>query len=123
MGDGLLTVAQAAVRSGCSERMLRRAMNAGDLEAVRLGAGPKSDRIHPADLSAFWARRRIKPCQSQSAPTAAIKSPSATADERIARLLGTGRTRMPARMSASGSPQSATLRLQSCSAFSRITND
>ena len=43
MGDGLLTVAQAAVRSGCSERMLRRAMNAGDLEAVRLGAGPKSD--------------------------------------------------------------------------------
>ena len=111
MGEGLLTVAQAAERSRCSERMLRRAMNDGDLEAVRLGGGPKSDRIHPADLAAFWARRRIKPCQSQSAPTAAIRSPSATADERIARLLGTGRTRTPAPTSGNGSPQSATLRL------------
>ena len=111
MSNGLLTVAQAAERSGCSERMLRRAMTAGDLVAVRLGAGPKSDRIHPADLSAFWSRRRVQQCQSASAPTAAIRSPSATADERIARLLGTGRTPTPARMSASGSRQSATLRL------------
>ena len=110
-GKRLLTLADAADRSGCCVKTLRRAIGSGDLVAVRLGEGPKSDRIHPDDLAAFWARRRVRQCQSPSAKTEAIKSPSATADERIARLLGSGHTRTPRPSSASGSHPSATLRL------------
>ena len=102
MGESLLTLAQAADRSGCSVKTLRRAMDSGHLVAVRLGESPKSDRIHPNDLAAFWARRRVRQCQSPSAPTEAIKSPSATADERIARLLGIGVTPTRARAVDSG---------------------
>lgn len=110
--ERLMTLAQAAEASGCSARTLRRAIDSGDLAAVRLGVSAKSDRIHPADLAAFWARRKTKPCQSPSVPTpGTIKSPSASVDERLARLLATGVTPTPKRTNASGSPPSKGLRL------------
>lgn len=109
--ERLLTIAQAAERSECSAKTLRRAIAAGDLAAVRVGSSPRSDRIHPADLAAFWARRRVRQCQSASERTEAIKLPSVTAEERIARLLATGPTPTPKRSSGNGSRQSRTLRL------------
>lgn len=111
--ERLLTIAQAAERSGCSVKTLRRAISAGDLAAVRLGSGPKSDRIHPADLSAWWARKKVRECPSPSAPKVAIKSPSATAEERLAARLGTGRSKTPDGSSAKCSPKSVPLRLVS----------
>src|SRR5690606_14693559 len=112
MGEAkLLTFEQAAERCECDARTLRRAAASGDLAVVRLGSGPKSDRIHPADLAAFWARRRVKQCQSPSVKTEAIRSPSATADERTARLLATGPTPTPKPTNGRGSAKSGTLRL------------
>lgn len=97
MGDRprLLSFAQAAEDCGCGVKLLRRAWKAGLLTVTRLGTGPKSDRIHPADLEAWLARSKIDACQSPSVPRAAIRLRSATADERIAARLGIGRTRTP----------------------------
>ena len=107
----LLTFAQAAERCQCDERTLRRAASTGGLLVTRLGKGPKSDRIHPTDLAVWLASRRVSRCPSRNAQTEAIKLPSATAAERIERLLGTGRTPTPARSNATGSQPSRTLRL------------
>lgn len=109
--ERLMTLAQAAESSGVSTKTLRRAIEAGELEACRLGTSAKSDRIHPTDLRIWWARRKLSQCQSQSAPTAAIKSPSATADERIEKLLGTGAGRTPKSSNGSGLLPSRKLQL------------
>jgi excisionase family DNA binding protein len=58
-----MTVAQAAEQCECSPRTLRRAIDTGELSAIRLGVGPKSDRIHPDDLEAFWRKARYQPVQ------------------------------------------------------------
>lgn len=59
----LMTVAQAAEQCECCPRTLRRAIDTGQLVAIRLGVGPKSDRIHPDDLEAFWRKARYQPVQ------------------------------------------------------------
>jgi len=46
----LMTLAEAAERSAYSPKTIRRAIDAGQLTAVRLGSGAKSDQIHPTDL-------------------------------------------------------------------------
>lgn len=101
----LLNFAQAAEQCGCGVKTLRRAFLAGVLPVTRLGTGPKSDRIHPADLELWWARSKLTPCQSPSAPREAIKLRSATADERIAVRLGVGLTRTPGRSKRTCSPK------------------
>lgn len=109
--EQLMTLSQAADNCACSTKTLRRAIDAGQLTACRLGSSPKSDRIHPADLNAWWAKCKVKTCQSPSVPTATIKLPSASVEERIEKLLGIGRSRTPRSTSAKCSPPSATLRL------------
>lgn len=81
----LLTMAQAAELSACSTKTLRRAIDAGQLTAYRLGQGAKSDRIHPAELDAWWAKSRLAVAPPIRLP---IASPSLeTEDEQIARIL------------------------------------
>lgn len=63
MATKLMTLAQAAEQCECSPKTLRRAIDAGQLVAIRLGLGPKSDRIHPDDLEAFWRKARYQPVQ------------------------------------------------------------
>lgn len=53
-----MTLAEAAERSACSPKTIRRAVDAGQLVAVRLGASARSDRIHPADLEDRWKQSR-----------------------------------------------------------------
>ncbi|MBA0284507.1 DNA-binding protein [Stenotrophomonas maltophilia] len=110
--DGkLMTLAQAAEHCACHPRTLRRAIDNGELAACRLGQGPKSDRIHPVDLAAWLDKCRAKTlCQSPSVPTATIKLQLDTAEERIARLLDTGRSKTRKSTSAGTSPRSRTLR-------------
>jgi hypothetical protein len=103
----LLSFAQAAEDCGCGVKLLRRAWKAGLLTVTRLGVGPKSDRIHPADLEAWIARSKLDVCQSPSVPRAAIRLRSATADERIAVRLGIGRTRTPVGSRPTYSPKPA----------------
>lgn len=64
----LLTLAQAAELSACSVKTLRRAIEAGKLSACRLGQGAKSDRIHPTDLDAWWAKSRLVAVPSPKLP-------------------------------------------------------
>lgn len=61
MTPKLMTVAQAAELCECSPKTLRRAIDSGQLAAIRLGIGPKSDRIHPDDLEVFWKKARFQP--------------------------------------------------------------
>jgi len=102
----LMTLAQAAEKCACSTKTLRRAIDAGALTAYRLGQGAKSDRIHPADLNIWWGKCKVQTCQSPSGPMEAIKLPSDTADERLERLLGTGRTRKQKNTSSGGERRS-----------------
>ena len=111
MSERLLKMAEAAEESGCHVKTLRKAAACGDLVLTRLASGPRSDRVHPDDLAAFWKRRRVMKCQSPSVQTAAIKSPCVTADARIAKLLGTGHTPTRKATNASGSQTSVKLRL------------
>ncbi|WP_430543372.1 excisionase family DNA-binding protein [Stenotrophomonas maltophilia] len=46
-------LAQAAELCACHLRTLRRAINDGQLTAMRSGQGARSDRIHAADLEAW----------------------------------------------------------------------
>ncbi|WP_442965362.1 helix-turn-helix domain-containing protein [Pseudomonas sp. CGJS7] len=88
-----MTVAQAAELCECSPKTLRRAIDAGQLSAIRLGLGPKSDRIHPDDLEAFWKKARFQPVQVRL-PSVLAHPPSHHDDElqaRLDRLLGRGR--------------------------------
>ncbi|QGM02749.1 helix-turn-helix domain-containing protein [Stenotrophomonas maltophilia] len=109
--DKLMTLAQAAEHCACHPRTLRRAIDIGELAACRLGQGKKSDRIHPVDLAAWLDKCRAKTlCLSPSAPMATIKLPSDTAEERIARLLDSGRTKTRKSTNAGTSLRSRTLR-------------
>ena len=46
--EALLTVKQVAALDGCSEKTVRRAIDAGLLEVVRIGPGGRLVRIEPA---------------------------------------------------------------------------
>lgn len=82
----LMTLAEAAERSACSPKTIRRAIDAGQLVAVRLGSSARSDRIHPADLEGWWRRSRHSP--SSTPPSSALACPHIpNADERLAALL------------------------------------
>jgi len=84
----LLTVAEAADRSACSTKTLRRAIDAGQLKVCRLGQSAKSDRIHPDDLSTWWAQSRLAVPQFSFPEPARFYFPSDPAEERIERRLG-----------------------------------
>jgi hypothetical protein len=89
--ESLLTFQQAAERSGCCPKMLRRAVSSGDLAVIRLGSSAKSDRIHPDDLAAFWASRRYAAPPSPTIKVAPIKSTLGGGYGHIERLLAGGR--------------------------------
>lgn len=82
----LMTMAEAAERSACSPKTVRRAIDTGQLTAVRLGSSARSDRIHPADLEDWWRRSRQSP--RSTPPSSALACPHMpSADERLAALL------------------------------------
>jgi len=84
----LLTVAEAAERSACSIKTLRRAIHAGQLKVCRLGQSAKSDRVHPDDLGAWWAQSRfVVPQFSFPDPTRRLV-PHHSAVDRLAVMLG-----------------------------------
>lgn len=84
----LMTLAEAAERSACSPKTVRRAIDAGQPAAVRLGASAKSDRIHPDDLEDWWKRSRVTAASARSAPRPSSGPlPITSADARIAELL------------------------------------
>lgn len=92
--DRLLTFAEAAELCAVSPSTLRRAQRCGDLTVIRFGKGAKSDRIHPADLSAFQAARRFQmaPISLPSVgPVLAGRSSVESAEEACRRILGMGR--------------------------------
>ena len=95
-GKRLLTLADAADRSGCCVKTLRRAIGSGDLVAVRLGEGPKSDRIHPNDLAAFWAARRTTGALRAHPPSLHLTGAPADAEDRL-RLILSPRAARPVR--------------------------
>ncbi len=89
----LLTLAQAAELSACSTKALRRAIDAGQLQACRLGQSARSDRIHPNDLSTWWAQSRVATPQL-SLPAPSLRPPRwDSADDRVAEMLGVRRPR------------------------------
>lgn len=93
-GNRLLTLAQAAELSACSKQTLRRAIDDGELATVRLGRSAKSDRIHRADLEAWWQRSRYVPPPMPAFPKATFMGPLVSdADERLEKLLATRRTK------------------------------
>jgi hypothetical protein len=51
--DELLTVSDVAVLDSCSEKTVRRAINAGLLKAFRIGPGQRSIRIYPDDHATY----------------------------------------------------------------------
>lgn len=55
----LITVRDAAVRSSCSEKTMRRAIALGHLDAIKIGPGERLLRIHPSALEAYWRSRRL----------------------------------------------------------------
>ena len=55
----LLTVRQVAELDGCSEKTVRRAIQAGLLEAVRIGPGGRLLRIDPA-AHALYRQRHLR---------------------------------------------------------------
>lgn len=84
----LMRLGEAAERSACSPKTIRRAIDAGQLVAVRLGASAKSDRIHPADLEGWWERSRLASAVLPAVPKASQAAPCpGSADERLAALL------------------------------------
>ncbi|HGM7307605.1 TPA: helix-turn-helix domain-containing protein [Stenotrophomonas maltophilia] len=87
-----MTLAEAAERSACSPKTILRAIDAGQLVAVRLGASTRSDRIHPADLEDWWQRSRQQATVAPAAPRASQSVPRpGSADERLAALLKTSK--------------------------------
>lgn len=65
----LLTVSEAAEQLRCSVKQLRRIIDSGALQVVRLGLSARSDRVHPDDLRAYidsQRRTRPKTCQFTS---------------------------------------------------------
>jgi len=51
--EALMSVKQVAALDGCSEKTVRRAIDAGLLAVVRIGPGGRLLRIHPADHAAY----------------------------------------------------------------------
>ena len=90
MGDKLLTFREAAEQCSCARKTLRAAVGSGDLVPIRLGSSAKSDRIHPADLAAFIARRRRCLSASEEVPGLG-KLLCVGADERLDALVHAGR--------------------------------
>lgn len=84
----LLTVAEAADLSACSTKTLRRAINAGQLKVCRLGQSAKSDRVHPNDLSAWWAQSRLVVPQFSFPESIRRPLPDYSADDRLDAMLG-----------------------------------
>lgn len=84
----LMTLAEAAKQSACSTKTLRRAIDAGQLVACRLGVSAKSDRIHAADLADWWERSKVKPATAIALSPARLVIPDLDADRRLAELLG-----------------------------------
>jgi len=83
-----MTLAEAAERSACSPKTIRRAIDAGQLTSIRLGSSAKSDRIHPTDLDDWWGRSRHIPISALTLPRGSRPCPHMpTADERLAVLL------------------------------------
>jgi len=98
LADKLMTLAQAAELCACHPRTLRRAINDGQLTAMRLGQGAKSDRVHAADLQAWWQRSRYVPPSMPAPPKVAFTKPlTSSAEDRIAELLATKRTKSAAK--------------------------
>lgn len=94
----LLTVAEAADLSSCSTRTLRRAIGAGQLKVCRLGQSAKSDRVHPNDLSAWWAQSRLVVPQFSFPDSFQGPASHESADDRLAAMLGI----TPSRKTAAG---------------------
>lgn len=84
----LMTLAEAAEQSACSTKTLRRAIDAGQLVACRLGVSAKSDRVHAADLVDWWERSKLKPAAAIALSPARLVMPDLDADRRLAELLG-----------------------------------
>lgn len=84
----LMTLAQAAERSACSVKTVRRAIDNGQLTAYRLGQGAKSDRIHPAELDAWWAKSRLAIPHFSFPNPPRRPIPQDSADESLADMLG-----------------------------------
>ena len=57
--DDLLTVKEIAARDRCSEKTVRRAIQAGLLEALRVGPGGRLLRIHPTAHVAYRRAQRL----------------------------------------------------------------
>ena len=57
--QSLLTVKEVAILDGCSEKTVRRAIDAGLLEAIRIGPGERLIRIHPDAHETYRKMRRL----------------------------------------------------------------
>jgi len=96
--DKLMTLAQAAELCACHPRTLRRAINDGQLTAMRLGQSAKSDRIHTADLEAWWQRSRYVPPPMPEFPKTTFMGPLVSdADDRLEERLATKPTKSTAK--------------------------
>jgi excisionase family DNA binding protein len=51
--EALLTVRDVAELDGCSQKTVRRAIDAGLLRIVRIGPGSRLVRVHPNDHAAY----------------------------------------------------------------------
>lgn len=88
----LMTLAEAAKQSACSPKTIRRAVNAGELAACRLGESARSDRIHPADLATWWEKSKVQPPPDVAWPIPRkARFELESAEDRIARRIGPGR--------------------------------
>ena len=63
----LYTVLEIANMSACSVKLIRAAINSGELKAVRLGKSARSDRVHPDEYTRYLESREWNyPCHSIS---------------------------------------------------------
>jgi hypothetical protein len=101
----LLSLSDSATLLGVDESTVRRQIKAGELVASPIG---RRILVHPCDLADYQQRLR---CPSPNAKTAATSSPFATTASELERLIGTGRTKMPASTNGRCRGKSATLRV------------
>ena len=57
--QSLLTIKEVASLDRCSEKTVRRAISAGLLEVMRIGAGGRLIRIHPDAHETYRKMRRL----------------------------------------------------------------
>jgi excisionase family DNA binding protein len=55
--DELLTIAEAAQRSKVNEKVIRKAIQSGEMTIIMLG--PKSPRIAPEELKRWWKTHEV----------------------------------------------------------------